>query len=209
MQITYTKTLNNISSINIISNIIGYVTKRGNSETVEKNIYKRIFNKINFSNKNDVSLSNYLTSFMDVSCPYIKLKPKKVWGRRKNKQIKTIRVKLIDQFTSKLKAFIRFSNNFKNITGQRVKFIANFENQLKVIYLNSTNQNRVGVTALPIIEKINQLHISGYKFKPYKWKQKNNNWKKEKEKAKVNKKVIINKIYNKWTHFIYKQLLCN
>jgi hypothetical protein len=78
MQITYTKTLNNISSINIISNIIGYVTKRGNSETVEKNIYKRIFNKINFSNKNDVSLSNYLTSFMDVSCPYIKLKPKKV-----------------------------------------------------------------------------------------------------------------------------------
>jgi hypothetical protein len=78
----------------IRSNIIGYVSTRGNIEIVEKNVSKRIQNQLFEFDEKPIKFREYATSLINAARPYVKLKPKKVRGRRKNKKmIKNMRVK--------------------------------------------------------------------------------------------------------------------
>lgn len=160
-----------ITARNIVSNLSGYFCRKGNRQLIEKNVQKRLFKRVSSTKKEEVNLSNYFTSFIEASLPYVKLKPKKRRGRRK-KKVKIMRVNPIDRFTSKRKAFIMFSSLFKGINRQKKHFMSRLENELESIYTNSLKRNQTGVTKLPIIDKKDQLHKSAYKYKPYKWGRK-------------------------------------
>ena len=152
----------------IRSNIIGYVSTRGNIEIVEKNVSKRIQNQLFEFDEKPIKFREYATSLINAARPYVKLKPKKVRGRRKNKKmIKNMRVKWIDRFTSNRKAFIIFAQFFK--TNKNSKFVIKIESQFEAIHSNYNKRSQPGVALLPMISKTEQLHKTAYKFKPYKW----------------------------------------
>jgi hypothetical protein len=155
---------NTFSSANVITNIIGYLCQKGESQILENKIKLILFKRVLFK-KNSIKMSTCLNMFIINTLPYIKAKFKKKQKRRKAK--KGFLVRSIDRTASKRKAYINFSSVFKSIKSTKASFISKFEGELESIYTHSTKRIQSGVGKYILMEKRDMLHKSAYKYIPY------------------------------------------
>jgi len=166
-----------LHSVTVITNIFGYFCKNGERQILETKVKKRFFNR-SLIKKKTINLSHCLTTIIQKTTPYIKLKQKKNRRRTTKKQFF---VRPIDRITSKRKAYISFSSFFKSIKRTKKPFVSQLEIQLESIYTQRKNRNQKHI----LTDKQNLLHKSAFKFKRNLIKNKRK-FKDHKSKFKIN-----------------------
>ena len=164
-KIVKTTKTNVITSVNIITNMFGYLCRDGKRHRLEKKIKDRLLYR-SITKKNTIDINACVNTFISSSTPYINVKAKKSSGRnRSNVKNKILFVYPISRLTSIRKIYIGFSSIFKSGKSINKPFISRLETEFESIYQSNIKSNQAS-NKYALMEKRDQLHKSAFKYIP-------------------------------------------